>query len=379
MSEIHSWTDEHTARRVRQLTDLPDGAALPYFRLAKHVPDGSMLIHARHEKGGLMTLEPETGRLRPLPLGLEAHYLRLRASDGRLWYYTGSDRSIWSIDLPAGRPELVMRLPADAPGFVADMTCDGRVALLLEQDHDLKEYPIPTTKDVATFWRYINRPRSGRIWAVEAETGALGKLVETEGVCPSHVEASPADPTLVRYCLDMYDAYGQRVWTVRTDGTQHRKIRPQAYGELVTHEFWWPDPSRIGYTYQDRRGDETLSERPWAEYSPRPTHLGLADLDGNEVYLSEPLNCYHTHLYCSRDGRWISGEGTDGHSYVWAAPFSPDAGRIEMTALATVHTPYVPFRGQGVNCDFSADGRWLLYTDTVAGRHQVLACRNDGP
>ena len=146
----------------------------------------------------------------------------------------------------------------------------------------------------------------------------------------------------------------------------------------MTHEFWWPTDGLIGYTFQDRRTDPTIHAKPWAEYSPIPTQLGLAGRDGNEVYLSDPLNCYHTHLYASRDGRWVSGEGTDNHCSVYAAPFSRSSRKVDLKPLATIHTPYIPFRGQQVDCDFSADSKWLLYGNTVAGGHQVLACRNEG-
>ncbi|MGD0091045.1 MAG: hypothetical protein ABSE73_14095 [Planctomycetota bacterium] len=182
----------------------------------------------------------------------------------------------------------------------------------------------------------------------------------------------------MRYCLDMYDAYGQRIWAVRTDGSGQRMIRPQERGEFVTHEFWLGNSDLIGYTYQDRRRDPTLHEKPWGEYSPCPTHLGFASTEGKERWLSGPLNCYHTHIFVSPDGRWVCGEGTDGHSFVYAAPFSFQERHIEMVALAAVHAPYVPFRGQMVDAGFSADSKWLLFNDTVDGRLQVCACAVPG-
>jgi len=148
---------------------------------------------------------------------------------------------------------------------------------------------------------------------------------------------------------------------------------------MVTHEFWWGDPDYIGYTYQDRRQDPTLRTHHWAEYSQADTRLGIADLSGREVYLSDPLNSYHSHLYRSKDGTLISGEGTEGHSFVYAARFDMANTKVEMTPLATIHTEYVPFRGQGVDCDFSADSRWLIYADKLDpnGPHQLFAVEVD--
>jgi len=147
--------------------------------------------------------------------------------------------------------------------------------------------------------------------------------------------------------------------------------------EMITHEFWWPGGRHIGYTYQDRRGDPTLYERPWCEYAPVATRLGIADLDGREVYLSDPLNCYHSHLFVSPQGDWVCGEGTDGHSFAYAAPFSWKSAAVDLVPMATIHTPYVPFRGQGVETGFSADSRWLIFNDTVEGRRQVCAVKAD--
>jgi len=372
MNAIRTWVDEHTGRTVRQLTAMPEGAAVPYFRMPKHLPDGWMLIHARHEGGHLAALHPDTAELRPIRIGPPLAYLKHLPASGRAWFTSG--REVWTAFLPDGEAERLARVPDDAPGSIADITCDGRTVILVEIIEEEK-LALPIAQDAEYFWRFFARKRHGRIWGWNVASGALTKLVETTDVGFQHIDTSPADPTLVRYCHDMFEATGQRIWTVRTVRPEPRAIRPQAYGEMITHEFWWADPSLIGYTYQDRRDDPTLHDLPWAELAPEAvaTRLGIADLEGREVYLSEPLNCYHTHLYVSRDGRAVCGEGTLGHSFAYAAPFSTSEPRIELQPLATIHTPYLLFRGQQVNCDFSADSRWLLFNDTVDGRLQVLA------
>jgi hypothetical protein len=215
------------------------------------------------------------------------------------------------------------------------------------------------------------------MWAYRLDTGARTLLDETEGLLNTHHDASPTDPGLLRYALDMFEGLGQRMWTMRTDGSARTPIRLQSKFEVITHEFWWPDGSRIAYTYQDRRGDPTFFDLPWCEYAATPTRLGLAGLDGRELYLSDPLNHYHTHLFVSADGRWLCGEGTDGHSFVYAAPFSTASTRIDLAPLATVHTPYVPFRGQHVEAGFSHDNQWLLFNDLIQGHFQICAVRMD--
>ena len=373
---LRTWTDETTGREIRLLTDFPSGASLPYFRYPKHLPDGRMLLHGHHAAGHWYVVDPESGALEPLPI--EGYrFLRLCPETGLCWQL-GQERQILRMQLPSCAAEEIGRIPADLPGHPETISCDGRFVALRFSNHDVEELNLPRTRDAAALWRYLRRPRRGSIGAYDLATGEHRILVEFENVAPAHLDASPRDPTLLRYAEDHWDGHGQRAWAVRLDGSSKPwPIRPQAWCEVITHEFWWSDGEHIGFTYQDRRGDPTIEDLPWCEYSPRPTRLGIADTAGRQRYLSDPVNHYHTHLYCSRNGRLVSGSGTDGHSFVYAARFDWNSPRVDYVPLATIHTPYIPFRGQGVNCDFSADGKWLLYSDTVDGKHQLCAVAVD--
>ncbi|MCE9592049.1 MAG: oligogalacturonate lyase family protein [Planctomycetes bacterium] len=393
LGPVRTFTDENTGRAIRQLTDLPNGAHLSYFRYFKQLPGNRILARGKHEQGNMIILHPESGEVQLIPHALGT--LKLRESDGFMWIVRSAagetkkradrrhDRSIWTarieMDGSIAEPALLAEVPDDLPGDITDITIDGRYLLTIDTVQDITKHPIPTTRDIASIRGFYDRPRSGAIWAYDLTTGERKKIHETDGMCPLHLDTSPADATLIRFCHDMYDSCGQRTWTIRADGSDLRKIRVQEYGELVTHEFWWADPNYIGYTYQDRRGEATLHDCPWAEYSPRPTQLGIADLHGREVFLSDPLESYHSHLYMSPDGGYVSGEGTHSHSFVYAAPFSMNQSRLDMRRMATIHTDYIPFRGQGVDCNFSADGRWLIYADKIGGskHHQLFAVEVD--
>ena len=388
INQVRTFVDEHTGRTVRQLTDFPRGAALGYFRFYTQLPDGRMLAWAEHERGNAILIEPTSGDVTLLPYRFCP--IKVRESDGRAWFLRSKcpdapkeererrGRELWHIDLPGGVPVFDADIPDDLPGGVDDIAIDGSHLILNHAEQDLEAAPIPTTKELTPMERYFLRPRRGSIWAYCLATGKHWQVLETRGLCAIHLDTSPSDPLLLRYALDMPETTGQRIWTVRLDGSDRHAIRPQQRGEMVTHEFWWSDPHYIGYTYQDRREDPTVLTHHWAEYAPVPTQLGIADLSGREVYLSDPLNSYHSHLYRSSDGTHVSGEGTDGNSFVYAAPFSMAETRVDLVRLATVHTPYTPFRGQEVDCNFSADSRWLLYGDCrEPGNHQIFAVEVD--
>ncbi|MCC7193243.1 MAG: hypothetical protein IT444_10725 [Phycisphaeraceae bacterium] len=358
---VRTWTDEKTGRSVRQLTAGADHAGLGYFRLPRHLPGGWMIAYIP----SAALIHPDTNEQHPLNQ-LHGNYLKLRVSDGVLFTLDPRTRELFSTKLPDGACECIGQVPPEVPGAVHDITCDGRNVILLDlHQYQNASYPLPNTKDPAVFWNYFKRPRHGRMLAYSLDNGKTTELYKADDHCPFHVDTSPIDPTLVRFAIDRFEAYDQRIWSVRTDGSELRKIRPQSSGELVTHEFWWSGGKHIGFTYQDRRNDPTARDLPWAEYSNSQTRLGIADLTGRQVYLSDPVNHYHTHLYCSFNGQLVSGSGTEHGSFVYAARFDWKNPQINYVPLATIHTPYTPFAGQHVNCDFSADGRWLLYSDTV--------------
>jgi hypothetical protein len=372
VNHVRYFQDENTGRKIRQLTNLPKGVLLEYFRFYKLCPDGRMLIRSQHDYGNALLLDPVSGDLELLPWSF--YPLKMRESDGRVWFLRyppnlGPDgrpprpHELWHIDLPNGSPVKDADLPDFRPLRIEDITIDGAYLILREANQDLDKYPIPTVKNPNVINHYFSRPRHGSLIAYHLASAQQTLLFTTQGLCPLHVDTSPVDPGLIRYCRDMPDALGQRIWTVRIDGSDHHPIRLQEYGEMTTHEFWWADGRHIGYTYQDRRQDPNLEIHHWAEYSPATTHLGIADLAGREVYRSDPLNSYHVHLYRSNDSRFVSGEGTDGNSFVRAARFDWNSTRLDMVPLATIHTPYIPFRGQKVECNFSADSRRLIYTD----------------
>jgi len=371
-------TDENTGRTVRQLTCVPTGAQVGYFRLQHRLPDGRIVIHAKHCTGDLMALDPGSGDLQPIthaPLGL----MRLRERDGLAWFWDGAKRELWEQVLPEGEAKAVVvgDRSHDLPGEAHDITCDGRTLIGVTAECEPSDVNDICSGDYRRFWRWVYRKRSATLWAEDVATGARTELVQLPGYNVQHIDTSPTDPGLFKYAQDGAAILDQRAHAVRTDGSDWRFIRPQAPGEWVHHEFWWPGGDLIGYKYMDRRGDAGIHEHPWGEYAPRPLQLGIANLPGQEVYLSDPLAHYHSHLNVSRDGRVVTGEGTHDFSFACAGLFDMKSTRLDLQPLATVHTPYVPAAGQGVECCISTDGRWLLYNDTVEGVKQVCAVELD--
>ena len=393
---MRSWIDENTGRRVRQLTDFPGSASMGYFRKPKHLPDGFLLVGSSNPYFGNVSINPASGELRSLRIPSGHGVIRIDHAAGKLWH-VGVDRekypdarkwfrvndampalNICEYDFAAGTSTTIGSTPEGAPSYPISISADLTHIVMAKYQQNLRHAPTPDDLDLLAFWRFFDRPRSGELFTCHIQTQQIESIFQSEGYMPIHIEFSPTDANLIRYAQDTYDAFEQRVWMMNRDGSDRRPIRPQQFGELVTHEFWWRDGQCVAFKYQDRRGDPTLRTLPWAEYSPIPTQFGLADTTGREIYLSDPINHYHTHIYVSPDGRKLCGEGTDGHSFVYAANFDRSSTTVDFKPLATIHTKYQPFSaGQKVGAGFSQDGRWVVYNDKVDGRFQICAVEAD--
>ncbi|MHB0934986.1 MAG: oligogalacturonate lyase family protein [Armatimonadota bacterium] len=362
------WSDEHTGREVRLLSrrDDDDHFYMPYFMTPKHTADGNIM-------SGRRIFNPCTGELTELPSNLVN--LQLSADGTRVYCRKTRSRMVIALTLPDLQEVKIGRLPERHPCDRFYVTCDERTLIgwkFTELGGPMNPFGKPDPEEL---WCFFDRPRMADLWACDLSTGRFTELVHTDGLGIIYEVPSPTDPTYLMFSHDRHEATCQRIWTIRIDGTAMSKVRPQEPGEVVTHNIWWPDGRYIAYKYLDRRGDPTLRALPWCEYAPVPTRVGLASPDGPEVYLSDPLVSYQSHINVSRDGTLISGEGTHDHPFAYVAAFDIHSTKIDLIPHATIHTAYAPMGGHGLNADFTADGRWLLFQDTLDGMLHLCAVR----
>ncbi len=375
---MRTWNDETTGRRIRQLTDRPAGCWLGYYNKPRRAGPEWVMIQVGGPEQKTAFLHAESGEIKPAPFyDVPANrgsggLLLLNEDTGRAHFALG--REIWCVDLPDGEPERVHTLPEDLPGMPVRLTCDAGTAILQKRvDPTYASIEFPQTCDAEWYWKFITRPRSGTLFSYGLADGAIRTLVEEKAHHPSLPQPSPTDPTLVAFSVDQDPCEAQHIWAVRTGGGDRWKIRPQEPNEMIMHFCWWPDGTYLTYKYQDKRVNGRHREIPFAEYSPCPTRYCLAGTDGVEVYRSDPLDHWHSHVFRSPDGTLLCGEGTHDHMFLYAAAFSLDSTQIDFVPQATIHTPYEACKGAEVESGFTPDNRWLLYNDTIEGVLQVCA------
>lgn len=373
---MREWKDPNTGCRVRQLTDFDGGASRSYFRVPCTVPDGRVVVTGTKEGNShLWLVDLESGELGPRP-NIRG-YNTLHQQTGDCWFTRG--RELWTADLVRGMEEMVCRIPDEIQGRL-EVNCDGTLAWST-YSHPPKCEPNETQKiegrPTAQQYHHMamegfRRSAGGGLKTLNLRTGEVRKVHEFHVSNPGYLACSPTDPDLVTFAYMGPCHLCQRIWLARSDG-HVLPIRPQQQGEAVIHEFWWPEGQEIGFKYMDCRNVPTMHEMHLLEYVPAPLQIGIASLAGEQVWLSDPVEHYQSHIIISPDQRWFCGEGTHDWFCVTVAAFDRSSTRLDFRPVATTHAPYFPASAAGIEASFSADSRWVIYNDKIAGVRQVYA------
>ncbi|MGA8043602.1 MAG: oligogalacturonate lyase family protein [Terracidiphilus sp.] len=94
------------------------------------------------------------------------------------------------------------------------------------------------------------------LFSINLQTGKVTELLHaTDWI--GHMLFSPTDPTLLMYCHEGPWQKVDRIWTIRTDGTQNTLIHKRTMAmEIAGHEFWGLDGKTIWYDWQYPKGED---------------------------------------------------------------------------------------------------------------------------
>jgi len=88
------------------------------------------------------------------------------------------------------------------------------------------------------------------MFTIDLQTGAKKTILQNSDWL-NHLQFSPTDPTLLLYCHEGPWWKVDRIWTIRTNGTQNTLIQPRTMEmEASGHEFWSNDGKTIWYDLQ---------------------------------------------------------------------------------------------------------------------------------
>ncbi|HRJ18583.1 MAG TPA: oligogalacturonate lyase family protein [Bryobacteraceae bacterium] len=383
-----SWIDPDTGHRVVRLTKEPGSASL-YFNQNGYTADGKHLVYTT--PGGISILHLETrearqvvtGRVRMIDAGRKhprVYYTR----DGAAWwtnYHTGESRKI--ADLPRR-------------GGIATVNADETLLAGTYIEGDGRDYnnqrPATPAPAAASQAHSLDQPRNKgqmmedrlaarlpmAMFTVHVETGET-RVIHRATDWLNHLLFSPTDPTLLMFCHEGPWHKVDRLWTIRTDGSQLTKIHTRTMDmEIWGHEFWSADGKTIWYDLQTPRGEDF-----WlAAYEVETGRRTWYHLERDE---------WSVHFNVSHDGALFCGDGGDPGQVArakdgqWIYLFRPELvplrGIVADPALVRpgvlraerlVNMAKHNYRLEP-NVSFTPDRKWVVFRSNMFGDTYVFA------
>ena len=326
------WLDEDTGHRVFRLTDEPNSGA-PYFNMNAYTPDGKQMVYTSPKGIHILTLATRESKLL---VAAPAHFIEVGHKTATV-YFSKMDAvtklsTVFAADVSTGEVRKLVTLPARAS--VITINADETLGAGTYIEGDAPDYgemtaaaaPRPqgnvqtaAAPNVQPLYKHemMDRRLAARIpmvlFAVDLKTGKLKTLLHSTDWI-NHLLFSPTDPTLLMYCHEGRQWKVDRIWTIRTDGTQNTLVHKRTMAmEIAVHEFWAPDGKTIWYDW----------EYPYAQV----WYVGGYNVETHaRTAYNLQQNDWSIHYNVSKDGKLFCGDGADpGQSAA-----APDAEWIEL-------------------------------------------------
>ena len=375
------WIDPDTGHRIVRLTEEPGSASL-YFNQNSYTPDGKSMIFTT--PSGISVLDLATrqakqvvsGRVRVIVTG---HKTR------SVFYIQGN--AVYSANLDT----LVTRRIAGLPtkGSISTVNADetllagtyeespgARPGTAANGDQQIHPLDQPVNKGQMMEQRLAARIPLA-LFTVDTRTGET-KVLHRATDWLNHLEFSPTDPTLLMLCHEGPWHKIDRIWTIRTDGTQLTKIHSRTMEmEIWGHEFWSHDGGTIWFDLQTPRGEDF-----WL------AGVNVKTKERTQYHLQR--NEWSIHFSVTADGSLFCGDGgdpgqvaraTDGQ---WIYLFRPEARKNEgLTDASFVKTGVL--RAEKLvnmakhnyrlepNVTFTPDQKWVVFRSNMFGPTYTFA------
>ena len=201
------------------------------------------------------------------------------------------------------------------------------------------------------------------LYTVNIKTGETKTFHHTTNWL-NHVQFSPTDPTLLMFCHEGPWHKVDRIWTIRTDSTDLRKIHTRTMDmEIAGHEFFGADGKIIWYDLQ----------------TPKSKVFWLAGHElatGKLIKYSVAREHWSVHFNVSPDGKLFAGDGGGPRSVAapgngqWIFLYTPKDGQLEAERLVDLSKHNYELEP---NVTFTPDGKWIVFRSNLYGPTHVYA------
>jgi oligogalacturonide lyase len=391
------WIDPDTGHRVVQLSREPGSESL-YFNLNPFTPDGKKMVIT--SPSGISLIDLQTHDVEQIVPG-RLHIIIVGHKTGKIFYVAtknengATTRWVCSIDPSTKAVQEIMKLPR------------GQEVSAVNADETLLAGTITERNDWGTNNFFDGGPnRLNDVQTAQSRRGTKGQMMEdrlakhypmelffyniatgetkTCNRCTdwlNHLQFSPTDPSLLLFCHEGPWHKVDRIWTIRTDGSDLMLIHQRRMMmEIAGHEFFSADGKTVWYDLQTPRGEDF-----WV--------AGYNLASGARTWYHLQRDEWGVHFNISPDNRLFSSDGGDDRMVAhapngkWLYLFHPNlitdrsdrnidtknliqTGVFESEKLVNMSKHDYALEP---NAMFSPDMKWLIFRSNMSGVNQSYA------
>lgn len=258
-----TWVDPDTGHRIHRLTDEPDSCNF-YFNFNACTPDGQEMVYT--SPAGIHLLNFATRKTKLL-LPAPAHAIVVGHKTRTLYYTLPEDGSLRAIDLDTGASRKLADMPRRGKAVTVNADETLLAGTFIEGDGD--DYGdkaiYPPGMKPGPLVQPINKGKMMEdrlaaklpmvLFTIDLRTGERRDILHATDWL-NHLLFSPTDPTTLMYCHEGPWHKIDRIWTIKTDGSEKTLRHPRTMAmEIAGHEFWGADGKTVWYDLQRPKGE----------------------------------------------------------------------------------------------------------------------------
>jgi len=347
------YKDKETQKTVIKLTPDEYLCHHPYFYNKMITNDNRFLIHANNRDGqrNIYKLDLYSGEVDQLTEGaMIRDFSPMLTSDDRFLIFC-RDKKIIKMDMNTLEEEVIYETP---PGWISGgnpgISSDDEYLVLVEMNE--KDH-IRGRGDWSTFEPQWAKKPHCRIIYIDIKQKLSKVAYEDEHCWLGHPQIRPGDNNAILFC---HEGPGNRIdarlWMVNSDGTNLRCLKLQGHHELVTHEYWLKDGSKIAFVYRNSEtGEETIRYMD-------------PDTMEEEVLMECSTYC---HFISNHDNTKIVGDGQRPEKpYIYLVDVN--GKREEKLCIhGSSWKSYGNTQDAHPHPTFSPDGKFVIFTSDMSG------------
>lgn len=371
-----------------RLTDEPGSASL-YFNQNGYTPSGKRLVYTTPDGISVLDLATKTakqvvkGRVRLIDAGRK---------NERVYYI--KEGAVWYTDVDTLESKRVAALPPR--GGVATINADETLVAgtyiegdqqapyaappasaapgaAQAQGHSLEQ---PLNKGQMMEQRWASRLPMA-MFTMNLQSGEI-KVIHKANDWLNHLLFSPTDPKMLMFCHEGPWHKVDRIWTIRTDGSELTKIHTRTMAmEIFGHEFWSPDGKTIWYDLQTPRGEDfwvagyhlETKRRVWYHLQRNEWSIHFNVTPDEELFCGDGGD--PGQVAKAPDGQWIylfrpelrENLGLDDPKFIQTGVFRAE----KLVSMAKHNYRLEP------NVSFTPDKKWVVFRSNMFGPTYVFA------